>query len=140
MLSERWVLHSTAKYAELVISQAGFQKPSTALLTKVAEELFREFQSTGIDIPQPLFKKAHRWLASFICLDYLRTYFFSISWNNAFIFETLDRVVEIICGHYSFSYMLPFFVHEWQNAYTIFGTGRTLAVLENFGNSFPYLV
>lgn len=63
--SERWVLHSTAKYAELVISQAGFQKPSPALLTKVAEELFREFQSIGVDIPQPFFKKAHRWGSAF---------------------------------------------------------------------------
>ncbi|KAH6764487.1 oxidoreductase family protein [Perilla frutescens var. frutescens] len=63
--SERWVLHSTAKYADLVISQAGFQKPSTALLTKVAEELFQEFRSTGIDIPQPFFKKAHRWGSAF---------------------------------------------------------------------------
>lgn len=76
MCSERWVLHSTAKYAELVISQAGFQKPSTALLTKVAEELFQEFQRSGIDIPQPFFKKAHRWFASFICLNYLTTYWF----------------------------------------------------------------
>ena len=70
MCSERWVLHSTAKYAELIISQAGLQKPSPALLTKVAEELFQEFQRTGIDIAQPFFKKAHRWFASFYCYPF----------------------------------------------------------------------
>ncbi|KAK6154520.1 hypothetical protein DH2020_008768 [Rehmannia glutinosa] len=63
--SERWVLHSTAEYAELIISQIGFQKPSSAVLTKVAEELFQEFQSTGLDISQPFFKKAHRWGSAF---------------------------------------------------------------------------
>ncbi|KAL8505358.1 hypothetical protein ACS0TY_016556 [Phlomoides rotata] len=63
--SDRWVLHSTAKYAELVISQTGFQKPSSSLLTKVAEELFQEFQRTGLDISQPFFKKAHRWGSAF---------------------------------------------------------------------------
>ncbi|KAL0407071.1 UNVERIFIED_CONTAM: hypothetical protein Slati_4021000 [Sesamum latifolium] len=63
--SERWVLHSTAEYAEHIISQTGFQKPSPALLTKVAEELFQEFQSTGLDISQPFFMKAHRWGSAF---------------------------------------------------------------------------
>ncbi|KAK4420662.1 hypothetical protein Salat_2016700 [Sesamum alatum] len=63
--SERWVLHSTAEYAEHIISQTGFQKPSPALLTKVAEELFQEFQSTGLNISQPFFKKAHRWGSAF---------------------------------------------------------------------------
>ncbi|XP_051134907.1 uncharacterized protein LOC127254073 isoform X2 [Andrographis paniculata] len=63
--SELWVLHSTAEYAQHIISQAGFQKPSSALLTKVAEELFEEFQSTGLDISQPYFKKAHRWGGAF---------------------------------------------------------------------------
>ncbi|GFQ00310.1 hypothetical protein PHJA_002175000 [Phtheirospermum japonicum] len=62
---ERWVLHSTAEYAELIISQTGLQKPSAALLTKVADELFREFQSTGLDISQPFFRKAHRWGSAF---------------------------------------------------------------------------
>ncbi|KAL1566930.1 renalase-like isoform X1 [Salvia divinorum] len=70
--SERWVLHSTAKYAELIISQAGLQKPSPALLTKVAEELFQEFQRTGIDIPQPFFKKAHRWGSAFPAVSIAR--------------------------------------------------------------------
>ncbi|XP_057795210.1 uncharacterized protein LOC131011419 isoform X2 [Salvia miltiorrhiza] len=70
--SERWVLHSTAKYAELVISQSGFQKPSPALLTKVAEELFQEFLRTGIDIPQPFFKKAHRWGSAFPAVSIAR--------------------------------------------------------------------
>ncbi|PIN21069.1 Protoporphyrinogen oxidase [Handroanthus impetiginosus] len=64
-ISERWVLHSTADYANLIISQTGFQKPSNAVLTKVAEELFQEFQNTGLDIPQPFFKKAHRWGSAF---------------------------------------------------------------------------
>lgn len=63
--SERWVLHSTPKYAELIISQAGLQKPSGALLEKVAEELFQEFQNTGLKISQPFFKKAHRWGSAF---------------------------------------------------------------------------
>ncbi|XP_047968374.1 renalase isoform X1 [Salvia hispanica] len=70
--SERWVLHSTAKYAELIISQAGLQKPSPALLTKVAEELFQEFQRTGIDIAQPFFKKAHRWGSAFPAVSIAR--------------------------------------------------------------------
>ncbi|KAL0328626.1 UNVERIFIED_CONTAM: hypothetical protein Scaly_2295200 [Sesamum calycinum] len=63
--SERWVLHSTAEYAEQIISQTGFQKPSPALLTKVAEELFQEFRSTGLGISQPFFMKAHRWGSAF---------------------------------------------------------------------------
>ncbi|CAK9157793.1 unnamed protein product [Ilex paraguariensis] len=62
---ERWVLHSTAEYAERIISQTGPQKPSSATLTKVAEDLFQEFQCTGIGISQPYFKKAHRWGSAF---------------------------------------------------------------------------
>ncbi|KAJ6423193.1 hypothetical protein OIU84_024179 [Salix udensis] len=64
-VSERWVLHSTANYASGVIAQTGLQKPSSATLTKVAEELFREFQSIGLNIPQPFFMKAHRWGSAF---------------------------------------------------------------------------
>ncbi|XP_058100251.1 uncharacterized protein LOC131245066 isoform X2 [Magnolia sinica] len=60
--SERWVLHSTAKHAERIITQTGLQKPSNATLSKVAEELFQEFQSIGFSIPQPFFMKAHRWI------------------------------------------------------------------------------
>ncbi|KAL6283274.1 hypothetical protein ACE6H2_014203 [Prunus campanulata] len=63
--SERWVLHSTMEYAQTIIAQTGLQKPSNATLTKVAEELFQELQSMGLNISQPLFKKAHRWGAAF---------------------------------------------------------------------------
>ncbi|XP_010258648.1 PREDICTED: uncharacterized protein LOC104598324 isoform X2 [Nelumbo nucifera] len=59
--SECWVLHSTAAYAKAVIRETGLQKPSNEALTKVVEELFEEFQNTGLDIPQPFFMKAHRW-------------------------------------------------------------------------------
>jgi predicted NAD/FAD-dependent oxidoreductase len=62
LCSERWVLHSTANYARGIIAQTGLQKPSSATLTKVAEELFQEFQSIGLNIPRPFFMKAHRWL------------------------------------------------------------------------------
>lgn len=62
LCSECWVLYSTPEYAERIIAQTGLQKPSSAVLTKVAEELFQEFQGTGLDISQPFFKKAHRWL------------------------------------------------------------------------------
>ncbi|XP_057725195.1 uncharacterized protein LOC130940927 isoform X1 [Arachis stenosperma] len=63
--SERWVLHSTAEYAEGIISQTGMKKPSDATLNKVAEQLLQEFQSTGIHIPEPFFKRAHRWGSAF---------------------------------------------------------------------------
>ncbi|BFG28832.1 hypothetical protein CerSpe_151060 [Prunus speciosa] len=63
--SERWVLHSTMEYAQTIIAQTGLQKPSNATLTKVAEELFQELQSMGLNISQPLFRKAHRWGAAF---------------------------------------------------------------------------
>lgn len=60
--SERWVLHSTMEYAQRILAQTGLQKLSDGTLTKVAEELFQELQSMGLDISQPFFKKAHRWL------------------------------------------------------------------------------
>ncbi|CAJ2659309.1 unnamed protein product [Trifolium pratense] len=63
--SERWVLHSTAEYAENIIAQTGLKKPSDVILNKVAEELFQEFRSTGANISQPFFKKAHRWGSAF---------------------------------------------------------------------------
>ncbi|KAL8264221.1 hypothetical protein R6Q59_022351 [Mikania micrantha] len=63
--SERWVLHSTEQYAENIITKSGLQKPSNAALTEIAEELFQEFQRTGLDISQPFFKKAHRWGSAF---------------------------------------------------------------------------
>lgn len=62
---ESWVLHSTSEYAEDIIAQTGLQKPSNATLTKVAEDLLQEFQSTGFNIPQPFFMKAHRWGSAF---------------------------------------------------------------------------
>lgn len=61
LYSERWVLHSTAEYAEDIIAQTGLKKLSDATLSKVAEQLFQEFQGTGLNISQPFFKKAHRW-------------------------------------------------------------------------------
>ncbi|KAF5477403.1 hypothetical protein F2P56_004042 [Juglans regia] len=63
--SERWVLHSTVEYANGIIAQTGLVKPSEATLKKVAEELFHELQSTGLDISQPFFKRAHRWGSAF---------------------------------------------------------------------------
>ncbi|XP_024959608.1 uncharacterized protein LOC112500361 isoform X2 [Cynara cardunculus var. scolymus] len=63
--SERWVLHSTEKYAEGIIARDGLQKPSNAALAEIAEELFGEFQRTGLDVSVPFFKKAHRWGSAF---------------------------------------------------------------------------
>ncbi|KAL2339862.1 hypothetical protein Fmac_007802 [Flemingia macrophylla] len=60
--SERWVLHSTAEYAEDIIAETGLKKPSEITLNKVAEQLFQEFQRTGHNISQLFFKKAHRWV------------------------------------------------------------------------------
>ncbi|KAM1591967.1 hypothetical protein FF1_035854 [Malus domestica] len=53
------------EYAQSVIAQTGLQKLSNATLTKVAEELFQEFQSMGLNIPHAFFKKAHRWGSAF---------------------------------------------------------------------------
>nr|XP_043628929.1 renalase [Erigeron canadensis] len=63
--SERWVLHSTEQYAESIIARAGLQKPSDEALSEIAEELFREFQKTGLDVYVPFFKRAHRWGSAF---------------------------------------------------------------------------
>ncbi|XP_077221310.1 FAD/NAD(P)-binding oxidoreductase family protein [Tasmannia lanceolata] len=63
--SECWVLHSTAEYAEGVITQTGLQKPSSDTLAKVAEEMFQEFKRTRLHIPKPFFIKAHRWGSAF---------------------------------------------------------------------------
>ncbi|CAL4936309.1 unnamed protein product [Urochloa decumbens] len=62
---QSWVLHSTTEYASKVIDTIGPRKPSADALAKVAEELFREFQATGLSIPQPIFMKAHRWGSAF---------------------------------------------------------------------------
>ncbi|XP_057485161.1 uncharacterized protein LOC130771557 isoform X2 [Actinidia eriantha] len=64
-ISEQWVLHSTDEYAKGVIAQMGLKKPSNEALAKVADELFQEFLDTGLNIPQPFFKKAHRWGSAF---------------------------------------------------------------------------
>ncbi|KAL7584176.1 uncharacterized protein LOC111895546 isoform X1 [Lactuca sativa] len=63
--SERWVLRSTEKYAEGIIGKAGLEKPSNAALAEIAEQLFQEFQRTGLDVSLPFFKKAHRWGSAF---------------------------------------------------------------------------
>ncbi|KAL6637993.1 hypothetical protein ACP70R_025565 [Stipagrostis hirtigluma subsp. patula] len=62
---QSWVLHSTAEYAFDVMRNIGPRKPSADALAKVAEELFKEFQATGLNIPQPIFMKAHRWGSAF---------------------------------------------------------------------------
>lgn len=67
--SERWILHSTVEYAQSIISQTGLQKPSDAVLRRVSEELFQALQSTGINISQPFFKKAHRWSVLILVLQ-----------------------------------------------------------------------
>lgn len=58
------------EYAKGIVAQVGLQKPSSSTLVKVAEELFKEFQGTGLTIPQPFFKKAHRWLVSKLMLSF----------------------------------------------------------------------
>ncbi|KAL4564157.1 hypothetical protein LXL04_028210 [Taraxacum kok-saghyz] len=63
--SERWVLRSTEEYAQGIIGRAGLQKPSNAALSEIVDELFQEFQRTGLDISLPFFKKAHRWGSAF---------------------------------------------------------------------------
>uniref|UniRef100_A0A0D9VZT7 Amine oxidase domain-containing protein n=1 Tax=Leersia perrieri TaxID=77586 RepID=A0A0D9VZT7_9ORYZ len=59
------VYRLTAEYASKVINNIGPRKPSADALAKVAEELFKEFQATGLNIPQPIFMKAHRWGGAF---------------------------------------------------------------------------
>ncbi|KAF9667017.1 hypothetical protein SADUNF_Sadunf16G0289100 [Salix dunnii] len=93
---ERWVLHSTANYASGVIAQTGLQKPSSATLTKVAEELFREFQSIGLNIPQPFFMKAHRWL-SYEALKINAVSIFTIPFFQGSAFPTASIAREEKC-------------------------------------------
>lgn len=59
--SECWVLHSTAEYANHIISQTGLKKPSDDVLNMVRRDLFSEFQKTVPHMPSPFFMKAHRW-------------------------------------------------------------------------------
>lgn len=58
-------MRSTEKYAEGIIGKAGLEKPSNAALAEIAEQLFQEFQRTGLDVSLPFFKKAHRWFLLF---------------------------------------------------------------------------
>nr|GLL22459.1 uncharacterized protein LOC109180002 [Ipomoea trifida] len=91
--SECWVLHSTAEYAEGVIAQTGLQKPSNATLSKVAEELLREFESINQIMPQPLFQKAHRWGSAFPAT--------SIAEENKCLWDAGRRLA--ICGDFCVS-------------------------------------
>ncbi|KAM7268997.1 hypothetical protein ACFE04_024494 [Oxalis oulophora] len=63
--SERWVLHSTMEYAKDIIARSGLQKPSNETLTKVAEDMLKEFEGAGFFVTQPFFRKAHRWGGAF---------------------------------------------------------------------------
>ncbi|KAL5715980.1 hypothetical protein ACHQM5_017728 [Ranunculus cassubicifolius] len=63
--SECWVLHSTAEYAKRVITETGQQMLSNSTLSRIAEELFQEFQTNHLNIPRPFFMRAHRWDTAF---------------------------------------------------------------------------
>ncbi|KFK35544.1 hypothetical protein AALP_AA4G004500 [Arabis alpina] len=63
--SERWILHSTPDYANSVIAKTGLQKLSNETLNKISEEMFKEFQCSGLVSSLPFFKKAHRWGSAF---------------------------------------------------------------------------
>ncbi|XP_076903137.1 uncharacterized protein LOC143558115 [Bidens hawaiensis] len=91
--SEWWVLHSTEQYAESIISKAGLQKPSNAALTEIAEQLFQEFQRTGLDISTPFFKKAHRWGSAFPVT--------SIARNEKCLWDAQKKLA--ICGDFCVS-------------------------------------
>ncbi|KAM3286912.1 renalase isoform X2 [Capsicum chacoense] len=91
--SECWVLHSTAEYAQDVIAQTGLQKPSSATLAKVAEELFQEFQSTKLGIPPAFFKKAHRWGSAFPAI--------SIAEDEKCLWDAKKRLA--VCGDFCVS-------------------------------------
>ncbi|KAK9077644.1 hypothetical protein SSX86_005981 [Deinandra increscens subsp. villosa] len=91
--SERWILHSTEQFAESIIAQAGLQKPSNEALTDIAKELFQEFQRTGLDIPLPFFKKAHRWGGAFPVT--------SIAKNEKCIWD--GQKILAICGDFCVS-------------------------------------
>ncbi|XP_076909887.1 uncharacterized protein LOC143567323 isoform X2 [Bidens hawaiensis] len=91
--SERWVLHSTEQYAENIIAKAGLQKPSNAALTEIAEQLFQEFQRTGLDISTPFLKKAHRWGSVFPVT--------SIATNEKCLWDAQKKLA--ICGDFCVS-------------------------------------
>ncbi|XP_051177929.1 uncharacterized protein [Lolium perenne] len=87
---QSWVLRSTTEYASKVISSMGPRKPSADALAKVAEELFKEFQATGLNIPQPIFMKAHRWGGAFPAI--------SIGGDDKCVWEKSIRLA--ICGDF----------------------------------------
>ncbi|KAE9585076.1 putative amine oxidase, FAD/NAD(P)-binding domain-containing protein [Lupinus albus] len=91
--SERWVLHSTAEYAADIIAQTGLKKPSDITLNKVAEQLFQEFQSTGLNISQPFYKRAHRWGSAFPAV--------SIAEDEKCLWDKSKRLA--ICGDFCVS-------------------------------------
>lgn len=91
--SERWVLRSTEEYAEGIIGRAGLQKPSNAALAEIANELFQEFQRTGLDVSIPFFKKAHRWGSAFPAT--------SIARDEKCIWDKRKKVA--ICGDFCVS-------------------------------------
>ncbi|KAJ3670018.1 hypothetical protein LUZ60_010342 [Juncus effusus] len=62
---QNWVLHSTHEYASMIVQRDGLKKPSNEILSKIAEELFQEFQKSGLNVPTPFFMKAHRWGSAF---------------------------------------------------------------------------
>lgn len=92
-ISEQWVLHSTDQYAQTVIAQTGLQKLSTAALSKVADELFQEFQNTGLNIPRAIFMKAHRWGSAFPAA--------SVTREDKCLWD--DRKMLAICGDFCVS-------------------------------------
>ncbi|KAJ4889768.1 FAD/NAD(P)-binding oxidoreductase family protein [Raphanus sativus] len=63
--SDRWILHSTPGYASSVIAKTGLQKLSSETLNQIAEEMFKEFQCSGLVNSLPFFMKAHRWGSAF---------------------------------------------------------------------------
>lgn len=91
--SERWVLRSTEEYAEGIIGRAGLEKPSNAALAEIANELFQEFQRTGLDVSIPFFKKAHRWGSAFPAT--------SIARDEKCIWDKRKKVA--ICGDFCVS-------------------------------------
>ncbi|KAM7492838.1 hypothetical protein LguiA_035759 [Lonicera macranthoides] len=92
-ITEQWVVHSTAEYADGIIARSGLQKLSNATLAQVAEELFLELERSGLRFPQPVFKKAHRWGSAFPAA--------SIAREEKCLWEGKKRVA--ICGDYCVS-------------------------------------
>ncbi|WOL08953.1 hypothetical protein Cni_G17706 [Canna indica] len=87
---ECWVLHSTAEYAHGVISKTGLKKLSSDALVEVAKDLLHEFQNTGINVPHPIFMKAHRWGSAFPAI--------AIGGNEKCLWDQNKRLA--ICGDF----------------------------------------